>query len=317
MIHGEWGPCPGCCASEGLAGPSESRPSLMWVPVSGIAYLEISQGYFPRQCLDLTGPEQVESWCALKLDQDSWWFQFLLLLLVLANLLATRRESTRCPKEPLTSTLHPWSYPGLVGQTQVPKEWPGEQIAPAGYHSVCFMGFCETGPPEWYQYADFWRPSLMLDTEWIHVSGPLTVYWRVCLTCVGVCVSWCVFDLQCCLWSTVAGQQRWWPGSFLLCTSSSLATRQSLHLLCSPGDKCVLVPGVGCAYTHWELLGLLLCKAISPSYQCPLLVWWCALPDGLKSSRMRGRHSLWRWDESSLPMHWPVSTSLWEVVHGR
>lgn len=56
-------------------------------------------------------------------------------------------ESTRFPKEPLTSALHVWGYPGLTGQAQVPKEWSGKQITLAGCHVIHFMGLCEIGPP--------------------------------------------------------------------------------------------------------------------------------------------------------------------------
>lgn len=56
-------------------------------------------------------------------------------------------ESNRCPKETLISTLHLWGYPGL-SQAQVPEEWSGEQISPAGYYGICFTGLCEIGPLE-------------------------------------------------------------------------------------------------------------------------------------------------------------------------
>lgn len=56
-------------------------------------------------------------------------------------------ESTRRPKETLISTLHLWGYPGL-SQAQVPEEWSGKQMSPAGYHGIGFMGLCEIGPLE-------------------------------------------------------------------------------------------------------------------------------------------------------------------------
>lgn len=222
MIHEKWGPCPKSFASEwcypwnclcpslpGLAGPSESRLSLMWNCIPGNF---LSSPLVP-------GTDWARTSGILLVCSETG--PGLMVVSVPASLFFTCQpssnveytESTRCPKGPLTSALHLCGCPGFIGQTQVPEK------------QSCWLpwyllgDYVRLGHQSFVRFVRFRMNSLMLDSEWIHSSGLLVVYyWLVCLTCVRVCVSWCVFQLLCCLWSSAAGQQV----SFKLWTSSSL-----------------------------------------------------------------------------------------------